>query len=66
VIFAEKCSAAQVKSTLPGRAPMCMVNDVLYYTCRDGINIEACGAASRKYEKIALLKVYILTTFEIV
>jgi hypothetical protein len=35
-----------------------MVKDVLYYTCRDGMSIEACGAASRKYEKIALLKVH--------
>lgn len=40
---------------------MCMVKDVLYYTTRDGMSIEACGAASRKYEKIALLKVHIIS-----
>ncbi|XP_059472094.1 myosin heavy chain kinase B [Neocloeon triangulifer] len=52
----ENSSFTQSKATLPGRAPICIVNDNLYYTSRDGMTIESVGTAKKKFEKVAVLK----------
>ncbi|XP_065341686.1 myosin heavy chain kinase A [Cloeon dipterum] len=55
-LLSEQSSFTQNKATFPGRAPMTIVNDNVYYMTRDGRTVEAVGTAKNKYAKIATMK----------